>query len=144
VTPAAPRENARRSTNRQLANPSELEQRVEQRATLVVTVHRFRPAASDVTRFTRELTAYVREAALPGLVSARVAREYGSSRVAVVAEWDRLSTEVVSVAALYHDARLAEILKRSRETEFNAYVTTDAEGEPRSFATNVHDRIAKA
>jgi hypothetical protein len=67
------------------------------------------------------------------LISARVVREYGSARVAVVAEWDRLSAEVVAEAALYRDSRLAEILRNSQESDFNAYVTTDDEGEPCTF-----------
>ncbi len=107
--------------------------RVEQGPALVVTIHRFRPAPTDVARFRRELTEYVRHAALPGLISARVVREYGSSRVAVVAEWDRLSQEVVAAAALHRDSRLAEILRRSHESDVHAYVTTDAEGESSTF-----------
>jgi hypothetical protein len=53
--------------------------------------------------------------------------------VAVVAEWDRLSAQVVAEAALYRDSRLAEILGSSRESDFNAYVTTDDQGEPCTF-----------
>jgi hypothetical protein len=104
----------------------------EQRSVRAITIHRFRPAG-DVAGFTRELTDYVQHVELPGLISARVVREHGSSRAAVVAEWDRLSAEVVAEAALYRDSRLAEILRRSQESDFTAYVTTDADGEPRTF-----------
>ena len=120
VIPAASRESA--------TGCSDEAQRAEQQSALVVTIHRFQPAPADVACFTRELTDHVRNVALPGLIRARVVRQYGSSRVAVVAEWDQLSTEVVASAALHRDARLAEILRRSREADFDAYVTTDAEG----------------
>jgi len=99
----------------------------------IVTIHRFRPAPTDVARFTRELTDHVRLVELPGLISARVVREHGSSRVAVVAEWDRLSREIVAVPTLFRDPGLAEIVRRSQESDFNAYVTTDAAGEPWTF-----------
>lgn len=129
----APRENAKDPTSRELASPSDVGQQVEQGSALVVTIHLFRPAPTDVARFTRELTEHVQHVALAGLISARVVREYGSSRVAVVAEWDGLSQEVVAVAALHRDSRLAEILGRSHESDFHAYVATDAEGESSPF-----------
>jgi hypothetical protein len=44
-----------------------------------------------------------------------------------------LSAEVVAEAALYRDSRLAEILRRSQESDFTAYGTTDADGEPWRF-----------
>ncbi len=96
-------------------------------AAVALTVHRFRPAPLDVAGFTRDLAERIREGlALPGLIGARVMIEYGGSRVVLVAEWDSASTEIVGSAALYRDARLSEILRRSTEADSTVYTAVDA------------------
>lgn len=94
---------------------------------VALTVHRFRPAPLDVAGFTHDLSERVREGlALPGLIAARVLHEYGGSRVVLVAEWDSVGTEVMGSAALYGDARLSEILRRSSDADSSVYLPVDA------------------
>jgi hypothetical protein len=94
---------------------------------VALTVHRFRPAPLDVARFAHDLTEHVRDRiALPGLIGARVLLEYGGSRVVLVAEWDSVSTEILGSAALYRDARLSEILRRSTEADNAVYTAVEA------------------
>ena len=96
---------------------------------VALTVHRFRPAPLDVADFALDLTEHVRERlALPGLIGARVLLEYGGSRVVLVAEWDSVSREILGSAALYRDARLSEILRRSTEADSAVYTAVDAWG----------------
>ena len=92
-----------------------------------LTVHRFRPAPLDVGAFTNDLIEHVRERlSLPGLISARVLLEYGGSRVVLVAEWDSVSSEIMGSAALYRDARLSEILRRSTGSDSAVYTAVEA------------------
>ena len=92
-----------------------------------LTVHRFRPAPLDVGAFAHALTEHVRERlSLPGLIGARVLLEYGGSRVVLVAEWDSVSKEIVGAAALYRDARLSEILRRSTGSDSAVYTAVEA------------------
>ena len=94
---------------------------------VALTVHRFRPAPLDVAGFADDLSEHVQERlALPGLIGARVLLEYGGSRVVLVAEWDSVSREIVGTAALYSDARLSEILRRSTEADSAAYTAVEA------------------
>ena len=95
---------------------------------VALTVHRFRPAPLDVAGFAHDLTEHVRERlALPGLIGARVLLEYGGSRVVLVAEWDSVAREIAGTAALYRDARLSEILRRSTDADSAVYTTVEAE-----------------
>ena len=94
---------------------------------VALTVHRFRPTPLDIAGFTHDLTEHVRERlALPGLIGARVLLEYGGSRVVLVAEWDSVSGEIMGSAALYRDARLSEILRRSAEADSAVYTAVEA------------------
>ena len=93
---------------------------------VALTIHRFRPAPLDIAGFTHDLTEHVQDRlALPGLIGARVLREYGGSHVVLVAEWDSVSTEVAGSAALYRDARLSEILRRSVEADSAVYTAVE-------------------
>ena len=92
-----------------------------------LTVHRFRPAPLDVGAFAHDLTEHVQERlSVPGLIGARVLLEYGGSRVVLVAEWDSIAREVVGSAALYRDARLSEILRRSTVSDSAVYTALEA------------------
>jgi hypothetical protein len=96
-----------------------------------LTVHRFSPPPLDVDAFTNDLTEHVRERlSLPGLIDARVLLEYGGSRVVLVAEWDSVSRQIVGSAALYRDARLSDILRRSTGSDSAVYTAVEA---PRSY-----------
>ena len=74
-----------------------------------------------------DLIEHVRERlSLPGLIGARVLLEYGGSRVVLVAEWDSVSSEIMGSAALYRDARLSEILRRSTGSDTAVYTAVEA------------------
>ena len=89
----------------------------------IVTVHSFSVGGADFEQFVVDLVSMVDtlHKELEGLREVAVLREYGTGRVAILAEWESLAAQVKGTAALYRDEALGQVTRRSGVGENRAY-----------------------
>ena len=89
----------------------------------IVTVHSFSVGGADFEQFLVDLVALVESLhkEIEGLRQVAVLREYGTGRVAVLAEWENLAAQVKGTDVLYRDEALGQVTQRSGVGENHAY-----------------------
>jgi hypothetical protein len=89
----------------------------------IVTVHSYSVGGADHEQFVLELASIVESLSLEieGLRRVAVLREYGTGRVAVLAEWESQTAQVKGTAVLYRHEALGQVTRRSGGGENHAY-----------------------
>ena len=89
----------------------------------IVTVHSFSVGGADSEQFVLDLAAVVDslQDEIEGLRQVAVLREYGTGRVAVLAEWESQAAQVKGSAVLYRHEALGQVTRRSGGGENHAY-----------------------
>ena len=89
----------------------------------IVTVHSFTVGGADFEQFVVDLAAMVEGLydEIDGLRRVAVLREYGTGRVAVLADWENRAAQVKGTAVLYQHEALGQVMRRSGGGENHAY-----------------------
>ena len=89
----------------------------------IVTMHSFSVGGADFEQFVSDLVSLVESLhnEIDGLRQVAVLREYGTGRVAVLAEWENLAAQLNGTAALYRHEALGQVTRRSGVGENHSY-----------------------
>jgi heme-degrading monooxygenase HmoA len=89
----------------------------------IVTVHSFSVGGADFEQFVVDLVSVVESLheEIEGLREVAVLREYGTGRVAVLAEWESRAAQTKGMAVLYRHEALGQVTRRSGGGENHAY-----------------------